>query len=99
MNIDLFNLSRADLQALRKDIDKAEKALAQRERMVALAAAEAAAREHGFSLAELTGAAAPAAPKYRNPENTDQTWTGRGRKPGWVAAHLAAGGALDELAV
>lgn len=24
------------------------------------------------------------APKYRNPENPEQTWTGRGKKPGWL---------------
>ena len=23
-------------------------------------------------------------PKYRNPENPEQTWTGRGNKPAWV---------------
>ncbi|MFO1421641.1 MAG: H-NS histone family protein [Candidatus Competibacteraceae bacterium] len=23
-------------------------------------------------------------PKYRNPENPEQTWTGRGKKPGWL---------------
>ena len=38
-------------------------------------------------------------PKYRNPSNADQTWTGRGRKPGWVAAHLDGGGSLEDLAI
>ena len=23
-------------------------------------------------------------PKYRNPDNPDQTWTGRGKKPNWL---------------
>jgi DNA-binding protein H-NS len=23
-------------------------------------------------------------PKYRNPANPEQTWTGRGKKPGWL---------------
>ncbi len=31
------------------------------------------------------------APKYRNPANPAQTWTGRGKSPTWVAAMKAAG--------
>ncbi len=27
---------------------------------------------------------APGVAKYRNPTNPDQTWTGRGKKPGWL---------------
>ena len=27
-------------------------------------------------------------PKYRNPENPMQTWSGRGKKPNWVIQHL-----------
>lgn len=38
-------------------------------------------------------------PKYRNPADRRQTWTGRGRKPAWVAEHLKNGGKLEELAI
>ena len=31
------------------------------------------------------------APKYRDPANPTQTWTGRGRTPAWVQALQAAG--------
>jgi len=34
------------------------------------------------------------APKYRNPANADQTWTGRGVSPTWVQ-ELKAAGKLD----
>ncbi len=34
------------------------------------------------------------APKYRNPANPEQTWTGRGVSPAWVQA-LKAAGTLD----
>lgn len=34
------------------------------------------------------------APKYRNPANAEQTWTGRGVSPAWVQ-ELKAAGALD----
>lgn len=31
------------------------------------------------------------APKYRNPANPNETWTGRGRQPKWMAALVQAG--------
>ncbi len=31
------------------------------------------------------------APKYRNPANPKETWTGRGKQPRWLAAHTAKG--------
>lgn len=37
------------------------------------------------------------APKYRGPNG--ETWTGRGRQPGWVAAALGAGRTLDEMLI
>jgi DNA-binding protein H-NS len=39
------------------------------------------------------------APKYANPADRSQTWTGRGRKPGWVIEALAAGKSLDSMAI
>lgn len=51
-------------------------------------------------------AAGPSAPtkrkpraKYSNPADSSQKWTGRGRKPRWVEAHLAQGGALEDLEI
>jgi DNA-binding protein H-NS len=34
---------------------------------------------------------APAAVKYRHPENAAVTWSGRGRKPQWFSDHINAG--------
>lgn len=39
------------------------------------------------------------APKYRNPDNTAQTWSGVGKKPAWVAEALASGKTLADLEV
>src|SRR3954454_4457494 len=39
------------------------------------------------------------APKYRNPDNPAETWTGRGRQPRWVQAALAQGRTLAELSI
>ena len=38
------------------------------------------------------------APKYRNPANPDQTWTGRGVSPTWVQS-LKAAGTLDSALI
>ena len=38
------------------------------------------------------------APKYRNPANHEQTWTGRGVAPTWVQA-LKAAGTLDSALI
>jgi DNA-binding protein H-NS len=38
-------------------------------------------------------------PKFANPDNPDEKWSGRGRAPKWVEAHLAAGGSKDDLAI
>ena len=38
-------------------------------------------------------------PKYRNPSNKQETWTGRGRRPKWVAAILKQGKKLEDFAI
>jgi DNA-binding protein H-NS len=38
-------------------------------------------------------------PKYRNPSNKSETWTGRGARPRWVRALLNEGRSLEELAI
>lgn len=42
---------------------------------------------------------AKVAPKYQNPNNPSQTWTGRGRQPLWVAEQLTAGSTLEKLLI
>ena len=39
------------------------------------------------------------APKYRNPDDPDTTWTGRGRQPVWVREFLDNGGALESITI
>ncbi|MCE0505571.1 MULTISPECIES: H-NS histone family protein [unclassified Roseivivax] len=103
MDIDLEKLSREDLEQLKKDVDKALKSVDARRKAEAKRAADHAAREFGFSLEELYGANAPKAskgvPKYANPADASQTWTGRGRKPKWLNEALAAGKSLDDMKI
>ena len=37
--------------------------------------------------------------RYRNPDNSALTWTGRGRKPVWLVELLATGRYLDDFKV
>lgn len=38
-------------------------------------------------------------PKYRNPANPSETWTGRGKQPRWLAAYTSAGRSADEFLI
>jgi DNA-binding protein H-NS len=38
-------------------------------------------------------------PKYRNPAEPSETWSGRGKRPKWVIAQLKSGKKLDDLAM
>ena len=38
-------------------------------------------------------------PKYRNPANAAETWTGRGRQPRWLASETAAGKSLEDFLI
>jgi len=41
----------------------------------------------------------PVAPKYRNPENSTETWAGRGLKPRWLSAAIKGGKKLDDFLI
>jgi len=63
-------------------------------------------RDAGFTIEEIFSAkSAPAKKsvtsvvKYRDPADPSRTWTGRGRKPGWLVEAESAGRSLQEFAV
>jgi DNA-binding protein H-NS len=105
MAIDLKGLSQNQLNELiaraqtRKQELTREKIGKVRARIVALVKAE------GFTIDELFGkrgarkARRPAPPKFRNPTDHSQTWSGRGKRPRWFAAALAAGKKEKDLAI
>ncbi|SDC51709.1 H-NS family nucleoid-associated regulatory protein [Ruegeria marina] len=105
MGIDLSGMSRKELVDLRSKLDAAIKNAEQRERQEALKAAEKAAAEFGFSLAELSAEArkstkgTKARAKYRNPADPEQTWSGRGRKPQWIHDALHSGADISDLEI
>lgn len=38
-------------------------------------------------------------PKYRNPDNPSETWSGRGKKPRWLQTALNLGHKIEEFAI
>jgi DNA-binding protein H-NS len=41
----------------------------------------------------------PVVPKFANPDDPSQVWSGRGKRPQWVIEKLASGLALDDLSI
>jgi DNA-binding protein H-NS len=105
-------MSRGELEKLRADVDKALETLEARKKSEAMKAIAAVAKEHGFTVEEVLGgalvpksrgrkgaAAKSGIAKYSNPANPSQTWTGRGRQPGWIKEGLAAGKSVADFAI
>ncbi len=94
----------AQKAALERQIADAQR----EERAAAIAQIKALMAQYGLTLADIgTRAAAPAPrrggtakvpPKYRDPA-TGATWSGRGLKPRWLEAALAAGRSLSDFAI
>lgn len=107
MDIDLSTLSLEELKTLRKTVERMIEGWEERKRREALAAAEEAARIHGFNLADLAAgsgrgkrsAKTVRAARFANPDNPAQTWSGRGRRPVWINEALAAGKTLEDLSL
>ncbi|APU49898.1 hypothetical protein F949_02968 [Acinetobacter junii NIPH 182] len=38
-------------------------------------------------------------PRYRNKNNADETWTGRGKQPRWLVAELEKGAKLEDFLI
>lgn len=63
------------------------------------------AGKHGFSISELIGARgrgvskSKGVAKYANPDNQNETWTGRGRRPTWVVSRMKKGAKLSDFEI
>ena len=106
--MDLTEMSLQELKRLQRDVERAIASFEQRQLAAARAELEARARELGFSLAELVSAdgstakpkRAAASPRYRNPKNPEETWSGRGRQPRWLTVALTSVGAkIEDFAI
>ena len=61
------------------------------------------AEKAGFDIKELFGKRGSpkgsGVAKYRNPKDSSQTWTGRGRKPNWLVDAVKKGAKLDSFKI
>ncbi|MBI1171076.1 H-NS histone family protein [bacterium] len=97
-------MSLKELKDLQSQVAKAIATFEDRKKKEALAELHEFARAKGFDLEELTGTSvvrrrAPASPKYANPANKADTWSGRGRKPRWFIEALANGMQPEDMGV
>lgn len=106
--MDLSNMSSADLRNLQEQV---KRELKQREGQDLAKAREqilAIAQSVGLPVKDLVSGAVTArggkktgsvAPRYRNPADATQQWTGRGRQPKWVKEWVDAGNDIAGLKV
>jgi DNA-binding protein H-NS len=101
------------LKALFKDIETELKHREVTDKKKALERMRDIAAEYGLTLSEVINkegrqdtkkpkpknADQNSKPKYINPDNPDQTWSGRGQQPKWVKEALAKGKTLEQLSI
>jgi DNA-binding protein H-NS len=108
VSINLENLSARELEDLIVAAAEQKKKVHRqrqndvRNRLIAMA------KEEGYTIEELFSepgrgrggrSGKLVAPKYRNPANPEQTWTGRGKRPRWFNEALEGGASMESLAI
>jgi DNA-binding protein H-NS len=100
---DLARMPLRSLMDLEARVGRAKVQARERARAELKEKIEGLLREAGVSMAELFGRggrrSGKVAPKYRNPDNPAETWTGRGRQPRWLAAKIKAGSKLERFLI
>lgn len=105
MAINLDSLSPSELQALIKSAEAQMESARKNHVREVRAKIDAVLAGAGLTLSEVyptrgskgaKGPKATVAPKYRNPENSTQTWSGRGKRPVWFNEALKKKGMTVE---
>jgi DNA-binding protein H-NS len=94
------NMSFAELAAMQARIERAKVERQSSDRAALKQKMADMAKEHGFDLRDLFDGRrkgkGSVAIKYRDPSNSANTWTGRGRMPRWMTAVTKGGKAKKE---
>ena len=106
MKVDLQKLSYRELVELKGRIGKAIEAKKLTEKSNIKKQVKALIEGAGFDVGDIVGNQSSkslkgrkVAPKYRNPKNPEDTWTGRGRQPKWLVAELGRGRSLNSFLI
>jgi len=108
MAIDVSRMKMEGLVALKGQIEERMVVLQEEAAKAAIKEMEGIAERAGMTLKDLVGKYAkgkrkgnrrPATIKFRNPANSEETWTGRGRQPKWVEREVASGKRIEDLAI
>lgn len=90
--VDIERMSSAQLETLLADVEKQLDKTRERERKEVLKQLQDTAKAAGFELEDFLNPGSghrsgqrrqPTPPKYCNPADPEQTWTGKGKRPGW----------------
>ena len=106
--IDLSSYNLSELKGLHHEIDNMIRERRQQDMRAAREKILAMAQELGISVDELIASSEKKLKKasdqktqarYQNPNNIDQTWSGRGRQPKWIVEGLANGKTLESYRI
>ena len=103
--IDLEKMSDAELGELAAAVAQEQERRQDAAQQAAVARIHELAAGVGMTVAELLArqsqrrAGPKGEPKYRNPDNPEQTWTGKGTRPGWFVAALERGVAREDILI
>lgn len=103
---DVENLSADELRKLVKEAEQALRERSQQRVMELRREAEALAEELNTTVADIFGlekdgkqSGKKLPPKYMNPANPSQTWSGRGKRPNWLVDELNKGKKLEDFRI
>jgi DNA-binding protein H-NS len=102
MNFDINAYSLDELREIRKQIDEKIRESLVSEVNATLAKLNSLAKESGTSVSELVKSSKPKTvnpAKYRNPDNANETWSGKGKSPNWFKDHLEKGATKESMLI
>jgi DNA-binding protein H-NS len=111
-DIDWAEYTDEEIERVITELEAVQQKRRQEKRQALKEQIEGTVKEHGISLAELfpqTGrdksqrkdkrAGGGQKVKYRNPADSSQTWSGKGRKPAWLVDSLTSGKTLEDFKI
>lgn len=102
--LNLAKLTATELASLENDLAAAKAARAQADVQSIREEVYKLLDKRGYTFGEVFGRAkgrktGTVKPKYRNPKDSSETWTGRGRRPRWLEAEMKKGRSLKSFLI